>query len=330
VSGRFWRNKGDFQFEEATDSAGLSALNWVCRDWCQFFDTAMPRARLGARIDPAERRPYFADAVFGDFDNDGWVDFVVLDRSEMQNPPSRATLFMNKGDGTFEPKPTTFSGLDGSGICGEAADLNNDGFLDLVLAAGPDNSGLALGMDRYGSKVCWNTGLHGARENHWLRLRFGGVSDAELIGARIEALEPGTSKLIGMRVLAANQSYKSGSPLEVHFGLGRRGVVDLRVTFLSDKVTVSGVAADCCLELDAQASGTRPVDAGHGWALSFLGGSPSEFYYWSPYLPLTESRKIGSRGALNVKTAKHSPSRTTVRRAIQPSGASCCPAAIER
>jgi catechol 2,3-dioxygenase-like lactoylglutathione lyase family enzyme len=178
VSGRFWRNKGGFQFQEATDTAGISALNWVYRDWCKFFDAPLPRARLGARIDPADRRPYFADAVFGDFDNDGWVDFVVLDRSEGQNPPSRATLFMNRGDGTFEPKPTTFSGLDGSGICGEAADLNNDGLLDLVFAADPDNSGLAASMDRYESKVYWNTGLHGGKENHWLRLRFSGVKDA--------------------------------------------------------------------------------------------------------------------------------------------------------
>jgi hypothetical protein len=32
VSGRFWRNKGGFQFEEATDATGLSALNRVYRE----------------------------------------------------------------------------------------------------------------------------------------------------------------------------------------------------------------------------------------------------------------------------------------------------------
>ncbi|MEZ6087891.1 MAG: hypothetical protein R3C05_07685 [Pirellulaceae bacterium] len=35
---------------------------------------------------------------------------------------------------TTSQQPTTFSGLDGSGISGEAADLNNDGLLDLFLA----------------------------------------------------------------------------------------------------------------------------------------------------------------------------------------------------
>ena len=259
VSGRFWRNKGGFRFEEATEAAGLSALNWVYRDWFRFFDAPAPPTRLGARVDPGDRRPYFADAIFGDFDNDGWLDFVVLDRSEVARggEPSRATLFMNKEDGTFEPMPTTFSGLDGMGICGEAADLNNDGLLDLIFAADPDNSGLALSMDRYESRVYWNTGLHGARENHWLRLRFRGVRDAELIGARVEALEPGAKKLLGMRAIAANHSYKSGGALEAHFGLGSHDTVDIRVTLPNGKKSeLTGVKADCFLDFDLTAGTT--------------------------------------------------------------------------
>jgi catechol 2,3-dioxygenase-like lactoylglutathione lyase family enzyme len=256
VSGRFWRNKGGFQFQEATEAAGLSALNWVYRDRCKFFDAPAPRARPGARLDPADRRPYFADAIFGDFDNDGWLDFVVLDRSEMQNPPSRATLFMNRGDGTFEPKPTTFSGLDGTGICGEAADLNNDGLLDLVFAADPDNSGIALSMDRYESKVYWNTGLGGARENHWLRLRFSGLKDAELVGTRVLAYESGQAagpkaKLLGMRTIHPNHSYKSGGALDAHFGLGRHEEVDLVIVPPGgDTLRFPHVAADRFLDVD--------------------------------------------------------------------------------
>ena len=220
VGGRFWRNLGGFRFEERTEAAGLGALTWTYRSWYEFFDCPAPGRRL-------EGRPYFADAVFGDFDNDGWIDAVVLDRGE--RPDLRAMLFTNRGDGTFELKPTTFSGIDGSGICGEAADLDNDGLLDLVFAADPDNSGFAAGPERYEDKVYWNTGLKGARENHWLRLRFSGVKDAELIGARVTLQEPGTGRLLGMRALAANQSYKSGSALEAHFGLGRRDRADLAV-----------------------------------------------------------------------------------------------------
>jgi len=261
VSGRFWRNRGGFQFEEATHAAGLDALNWVYRDWCKLFDAPEPQGRLGAALQPGDRRPYFADAVFGDFDNDGWEDLVVLDRHESPNLEARALLFMNRGDGSFEPKPTAFSGLDGSGICGEAADLNNDGLLDLVFAADPDNSGPALSMARYESKVYWNTGLHGGRQNHWLRLRFSGLTDAELIGARVEAREPKTNKLLGTRVIAANHSYKSGGALEAHFGLGGVKEVDLTITTLSGrKITIDGGRADRFFDVNLT---TRAVSEVH-------------------------------------------------------------------
>jgi hypothetical protein len=257
VSGRFWRNKGNFQFEEATDAAGLSALNWVYRDWCKFFDAPLPRQRPGALRDPAERRPYFADAIFGDFDNDGWVDLVVLDRSESMNPEARAILFMNRGNGLFEPKPTTFSGLDSRGICAEAADLNNDGLLDLVFAADPDNSGIAFSMAAYESKVYWNTGAHGGNRNHWLRLRFSGVKDAELIGARVELAADGKKQY---RWIHANHSYKSGGALEAHFGLGKATTAEVKVTLLNGKtVTFAGLKADQFVDLNLQTNRVSPV-----------------------------------------------------------------------
>jgi hypothetical protein len=186
---------------------------------------------------------------------------VVLDRQESPNLETRALLFMNRGDGTFEPKPTTMSGLDGMGIAGEAADLNNDGLLDLVFAADPDNSGPALSMARYESKVYWNTGLHGGRAHHWLRLRFSGVKDAELIGARVEALDPSTKKLSSMRVIAANHSYKSGGALEAHFGLGAHDKVNLRVTLPNGKKSeFTDVKADRFLDLDLNAKKTSVVE----------------------------------------------------------------------
>jgi catechol 2,3-dioxygenase-like lactoylglutathione lyase family enzyme len=265
VGGRFWRNRGGFRFERCTEAAGFGALNWSYREWYKFFDVAMlpfhrdwkPRqpglmSQPGLPpVNPIDNRPYYADAVFGDFDNDGWVDVVVLDRRESANIEARAVLFLNRGDGTFEPKPTTFSGLDSNGIAGEAADLNNDGLLDLVIAADPDNTGLAASLERYESKVYWNTGLHGARANHWLRLRFGGATDAELIGARVTAHEPDTGKLIGMRVIAADHSYKSGSALEAHFGLGKRALVNIDVVLPNGrKVSFPGVAADRYVDMN--------------------------------------------------------------------------------
>jgi len=257
VGGRFWRNKGGFKFEETTDAAGLSALNWVYRDWFKFFDAPLPPARPGARIAPGEGRPYFAAVIFGDFDNDGWVDLVVQDRSERQGEPARAILFMNRGDGTFEPKPTTFSGLDSHGICGVAADLDNDGLLDLVFAADPDNSGVVLSMDRYESKVYWNTGAQGARSNHWLRLRFSGVTHAELIGAKVELSAHAKKQY---RWIHPDHFYKSGCALEAHFGLGKQTAADPKVTLPSGKTaTFAGLKADQFLDLNLNTSHATPV-----------------------------------------------------------------------
>lgn len=55
-----------------------------------------------------------------------------------------------------------------------------------MVASDPDNTRGASDITRYDSKVYWNTGEHGAKANHWLRLRFAGVRDAELVGAKVE------------------------------------------------------------------------------------------------------------------------------------------------
>jgi len=269
VGGRLWRNIGGFRFEQATEEAGLACLNWSQRQWYELFGcpvspfhqswTPPASGHQGqpglTRRNPLENRPYYADAVFGDFDNDGWQDLVVMDRRETARIESRAILLMNQGDGTFEPMPTQFSGIDGHGISAEAADLNNDGLLDLVFAADPDNSGGAASGDSYRDKVYWNTGLHGARGNHWLRLRFTGVSDHELIGARIQARDAKGERLLGLRVIASNHAYKSGGALEAHFGLGSVDAVQVVVTLLGGHARVLGrFAADRYLTVDLQAA----------------------------------------------------------------------------
>jgi hypothetical protein len=279
VGGRFWRNVGGFRFQEATDAAGLGSFNWTYRRWLPFFGEEPSRwlesHRVSGvyeqtsglpRVHPLDMRPYYADCVFGDFDNDGWQDLIVLYRREgSQGTTSHAVMYRNKGNGSFEPKTMDFSGVDFTSISAEAADLDGDGLLDLVMAADPDNTGGASDPDRYRSKVFRNTGAHGAKENHWLAVRFMGVTDAALIGAKVEALEPGAGKLVAARWIHTDHAYKSSGALAAHFGLGKRGKVDVRVTLPGVKpIRIPNVAADRSIEVDLKLG-----------RVSRLGGSPA-------------------------------------------------------
>jgi len=266
TSARFWYNRGDFQFQEATVASGLDALHKSYREWHDFFDaelsaeasrfdlsrTRINRVQSGFEAGPVvDASPRYSDAVFADFDNDGWLDLVVVDRYVTQRFETRTLLFMNRGDGTFEPQPTSFSGLNKTGLAVEAADLNNDGLVDLLISSDPDNTGAAVDARQYESAVFMNTGRFGGRDNHWLRLRFSGTTDAELIGARVEVRRPGEAELFAMRGIYSNHSYRSSTALEAHFGLGGLGVVDLEIHLPDGRlISFAEVAADRFLELD--------------------------------------------------------------------------------
>ena len=97
-------------------------------------------------------------------------------------------------------------------------------------------------MDRYESRVYWNTGEHGARQNHWLHVTFTGVRDADLIGARVELTAGGNKQY---RWIHSNHTYKSGGALDAHFGLGKATSADVKVMLLSGKTkTLAAIPAD--------------------------------------------------------------------------------------
>ena len=257
IVARFWRNQGGFTFVESTEEAGLGPLNWTYREWEAFWDADMPSTSLLETIlcEASNQKPlceslaaedhqiYGADALFGDFDNDGYLDLLVADRHEVDGAfgTLRNLLFMNRGDGTFEPVETELSGIDSNSIAVEAADINGDGLLDLVFGADPANTYPdrlypdlpPLPGDRLTDKVYWNTGAFGGDDNHWLRVSLAGVPDRLAVGARISVYtgEYGTPerRLVGMRQLHSNHSYKSGNALEAHFGLGDLRKVDVKV-----------------------------------------------------------------------------------------------------
>lgn len=106
---RLFKNTGDFQFIDVTESSGL-----------------MQSARKNYGIS------------FGDYDRDGFLDFFVA-RYEYPSEPNELSyynqLFRNNGDGTFE-NVTLSSGLQGSPattFAGVWLDYNNNGWQDLYV-----------------------------------------------------------------------------------------------------------------------------------------------------------------------------------------------------
>ena len=231
--GKLWLNDHHFQFHDITKEAKVDSLTWTTKEWYEFqgWEADYPKGSENSMI-------YGADAVFGDFNNDTFLDFIACDRHEPmgRNIKHRNVLYLNNGDATFTPKPESFSGIDANSICAETADLNNDGLLDLFFAADPENTALpGQKDDRYQDKVFMNQGSKDTKENTWLRIRLDGLTDAAIMGARVEFLNQQDMSLICSRIVSSSHSYKSGSPMEVHAGLGKFEQVMVRVILPSGK-----------------------------------------------------------------------------------------------
>ncbi len=96
----------------------------------------------------ADRADYITEAMscgaaFFDYDNDGWLDILLLTGSRTGDPPADASLrlYRNNRDGTFTDV-TEKAGLFRAGYWYgvTAGDFNNDGFEDLFLTGWPQNA----------------------------------------------------------------------------------------------------------------------------------------------------------------------------------------------
>lgn len=114
VSNRLFLNKGDFQFEDVTETAGVA----------------------GARA-------WSTGVSLADVDGDGWLDIYVCNSGDIDGDNKQNELFMNNGDGTFTDKAEEF-GLADQGFSTHAAffDYDKDGDLDVYLL---NNSYKAIG-----------------------------------------------------------------------------------------------------------------------------------------------------------------------------------------
>ncbi|WP_417611625.1 PKD domain-containing protein [Owenweeksia hongkongensis] len=164
-------------------------------------------------------------SVWADLDNDGYLDmYLSIPGSSANNN----IIYMNNGNETFSDVTSgpvyaeTYS-TEGCNV----ADLNNDGFLDII------NS------NRSSSPI--SIFLNNGNSNNFLKLALhGSASNRAAIGSRIEII---TASGKQMRYMGAGSGRRSQEPFEIHFGLGQDTVIDtLKIFWPSNNVcTLSNV-----------------------------------------------------------------------------------------
>ncbi|HEX8734599.1 MAG TPA: CRTAC1 family protein [Pyrinomonadaceae bacterium] len=172
---------------------------------------------------------------FFDFDNDGWLDLLVLNghvypqiefaKSESQQGfRQHFLLHRNLGDGTFAEisKEAGLRGLPLQARRGAAfGDLNNDGLIDAVVT----NLGEA-------PTVLLNTSKN---QNRFVTFKLvQAKTNREAVGARVTLK---TDKRSMIREVEAGGSYLSQNDLRLHFGLGNAEKIEEAEIRWSDGTT---------------------------------------------------------------------------------------------
>ncbi len=235
----FFVNNGDLTFTERAVDAGLGATGyWMCvapGDYDNDGDIDHFVSNLGARFGffhallrnngdntytDVARQAGAANFEFGwggtmmDFDNDGYTDifFAGSDPAFAIGPGNGnpGTMLFNNGDGTFanhtSDMPTNLASRSTSGLA--AADYDNDGFVDIVVAAE------AYRSDPGGPTIFHNLG----NDNHWLTIKLRGtVSNRDAVGARVRVTAGGMTRT---KEVYAGMSFLSQDSMWLTFGLG--------------------------------------------------------------------------------------------------------------
>ena len=218
-----------------------------------------------------------------DYDGDGWLDLFVANMPETWDGtpfPGTNTLYRNNGNGTFTDVATAAGvagGSDVSSWTAAAADFDNDGWIDLLVANLPEPSRLfhnngngtftdvtpGSGLADF-SSILLGVGdvngdgwvdivsagsqpelfLNDGGANGWLTVRLRGTtSNPEGIGAHVEVTAGGQTQL---REITAGDGFMSQSHgLMAHVGLGTAQAADVTVRWPSGQVDVlTAVAAN--------------------------------------------------------------------------------------
>jgi hypothetical protein len=173
-----------------------------------------------------------------DFDNDGRLDVLI---NSTDYPGTRAWLFHQRADGTFEPVPLD-QGIDHRSSHGVIiADIDNDGDLDVIL--GHSRNRCASGdhcYERSTTRVFKN--LIGQSGN-WLQLDLegGAGTNRAAIGARVTITTPDGLKQV-REVDGGHGHYGVQHPLRLHFGLGEHCEAQVTIRWPDASLTTQTVS----------------------------------------------------------------------------------------
>src|SRR5713101_5314429 len=189
-------------------------------------------------------------AVWGDYDNDGFLDlFVTCAGASSIGVGNANLLYHNNGNGTF----TDVAAAEGVALQDDLptsahkvaawADYNNDGFLDLLVKDGIENTGeSSFGLHR----LFKNNG----NGNHFIKVNLNGVqSNSRGIGACVTV-----TSITGMSFRQNNGGgggeFTSQGSEPLHFGIGTATEATVEVRWPSGIVdTMSSVLANSTLTI---------------------------------------------------------------------------------
>jgi hypothetical protein len=251
---QLYRNNGDGTFTEVTSEAGVDEICFASvAFWCDYdndgwldlvqFTWAPEKDMLQTLMNgeaPADAIPMRIfhnnrDGTFtkkdrelgldgcwgtmsangGDFNNDGYIDFLLGNGDPHMDRTEPAVILENDGKGKFHN--VTFAAgfpLTGKGHGSNMADLAGDGRLSLILAPGGSYPGDLLTMNVFRPK---------SLPGNYLNVRLVGTkSNRNAVGARLKLNAGGRSQ----HKLVSGGTGFGYLPYEQHFGLGKLDRVD--------------------------------------------------------------------------------------------------------
>ena len=178
--------------------------------------------------------------AMGDFDNDGLID-IYVNNGGLQNTlindiidmpifvqfyiaiePAYNKLFRNNGNLTFSDV-TNQSGAEGFGVGSGvgAADINDDGFLDLFFTNRTFYTGEQQITESGRNYLLQN----GGNDNNWIKIDLrGNRSNVDGYGAKVKVV---AGDLTQHREHNSAHGYNSANDLRLHFGLAGKEEIDL-------------------------------------------------------------------------------------------------------